>query len=408
MTAQGGRHAQRWTKTKWPPALAVPALVRQSRQSGHDGALSGALPQFRLDQGRAGVGQADRRHRADRFRPVALQSSPSGAGQARARGHPRRRRHCLRVPDASDPGNRQAADRGARPQPRLSQPGRSVVRLSARRRGADHRLRQDHAGGDHGGRHGEHSGDRALGRADAQRLVERRARGLRHGGVAGAPGSRRRQDRLPGIPRHRGVIGAIGRPLQHHGNRVDHERVGGGARHVAARLRRDPGALPRARTDRLRDRPPRGRDRARGPQALGHPYPPGVRERHRRLLGDRRLDQCADPYQRDRPPRRRCAVDRGLGDGRLRRSAARQHAAGGQVSRRGVSPCRRIAGGDARIAASRPHPRRRAHHQRQDHGRERQGGEGAGSGRDPPVRDAVEEHSGLQGVVGKPVRILRS
>ena len=145
-----------------------------------DLALSRALSQFRSDQGGADLGQADHRHRADRLRPVAVQSPPPRARQARARGHSRRRRRRLRVPDASDPGNRQAADRGARPQPRLSQPGRGAVRLSARRRRAHHRLRQDHAGGDHGGGDREHSGDRALGRADAQRLVEGRARGLRH------------------------------------------------------------------------------------------------------------------------------------------------------------------------------------------------------------------------------------
>jgi hypothetical protein len=33
----------------------------------------------------------------------------------------------------------------------------------------------------------------------------------------------------------------------------------------------------------------------------------GLRERHRRQLGHRRLDQCADPSQRHRPPHRRQA-----------------------------------------------------------------------------------------------------
>jgi dihydroxy-acid dehydratase len=42
----------------------------------------------------------------------------------------------------------------------------------ARRRGADDRLRQDHAGGADGGRHGQHPGDRAVGRADAERLAQ--------------------------------------------------------------------------------------------------------------------------------------------------------------------------------------------------------------------------------------------
>ena len=118
-------------------------------------------------------------------------------GRARARGHPRRRRHRLRISLPSDPGNRQAADRGARPQPRLSRPGRGAVRLSARRRRADDRLRQDHAGLHHGGGDGEHPGDRALRRADAERLVEGRARRLRHRGVEGARGTGRRPHRRP-------------------------------------------------------------------------------------------------------------------------------------------------------------------------------------------------------------------
>ena len=64
--------------------------------------------------------------------------------------------------------------------------------------------------------------------------------------------------------------------------------------------------------------------------------------------------------------------DRGLGEVRLRRAAAGQHAAGREISRRGILPRRRPAGGDARTAEGKAHPRRRADHQRQDHGRERQ------------------------------------
>ena len=113
------------------------------------------------------------------------------------------------------------------------------------------RLRQDHAGADHGGGDGEHPGDRAVRRADAERLVEGRARRLRHRRLEGARGAGRRPDRRQGIHRHRDRVGAVGRPLQHHGHRLDHERAGRGARHVAAGLRRDPGAVPRARPDRL-------------------------------------------------------------------------------------------------------------------------------------------------------------
>ena len=106
---------------------------------------------------------------------------------------------------------------------------------------------------------------------------------------------------------HRRVLGALGRPLQHDGHRLDHELAGRGARHVAAGLRRDPRALPRARPDRLRDRQAHRRDGVGGPEAVRHPDPRGVRELHRRQFGDRRLDQRADPHQRDRPPYRRRA-----------------------------------------------------------------------------------------------------
>ena len=44
---------------------------------------------------------------------------------------------------------------------------------------------------------------------------------------------------------------------------------------------------------------------------------------------------------------RRSALDRGLGEDRLRRAAPRQHAAGGRISRRGILSCRRAAGSDA-------------------------------------------------------------
>ena len=297
------------------------------------------------------VRQADHRHRADRLRSQPCNRHHLELAKRVREGIRDAGGIALRISGASDPGNRQAADRGARPQSRLSRPGRGAVRLSARRRRADDRLRQDHARLPDGGGDRQHAGHRALRRPDAQRLAERRAHGLGHRDLEGARGSGRRQDRLQGIHRHRRGLGAVDRPLQHHGHGLDHERAGRSARHVAARLRRDPGALSRARPDRLRDRRARGRDRARGSQAVRYSHARGVRERHRRLLGDRRLDQCADPYQRHRAAYRRRACDRGLGEDRLRRAAAGQHAAGRQISRRGIFPRRRIAGGDARIAA---------------------------------------------------------
>ena len=80
---------------------------------------------------------------------------------------------------------------------------------------------------------------------------QRRAHRFRHRGLESPRAAGRRRDRLRGVHEHRGLLGAVGRPLQHHGHRLDHELAGRSARHVAAGLRRDPRALSRARPDRL-------------------------------------------------------------------------------------------------------------------------------------------------------------
>src|SRR3979490_1551628 len=49
------------------------------------------------------------------LRPLAVQSPPPRSRPPGARGHPHRRRHRVRIPVPSDPGDGQAADRGARP-----------------------------------------------------------------------------------------------------------------------------------------------------------------------------------------------------------------------------------------------------------------------------------------------------
>ena len=82
-----------------------------------------------------------------------------------------------------------AADRGPRPQPGLSRPGRNPVRLPARRRRADHRLRQDHAGLPDGGGDRQHACDRAFRRSDAERLAQWPAHRLRHRGLESARGA---------------------------------------------------------------------------------------------------------------------------------------------------------------------------------------------------------------------------
>jgi dihydroxy-acid dehydratase len=136
-------------------------------------------------------------------------------------------------------------------------------------------------------------------------------------------------------------------------------------------LRRDPRAVQGARAVRLRDRPARGRDGVGRPEAVRHSHARGVREHHHGELGDRRLDQCADPHQRDRAPHRRETHHRGLGEGRLRHPAAGEHAAGRQVPRRRVLSRGRPARRDERAAQGRAPARERHHGERQDHGRER-------------------------------------
>ena len=162
--------------------------------------------------------------------------------RARPRRHPRGRRHRLRIPAASDPGDLQAADREPRPQPRLPLARRGALRLPDRRRRADDRLRQDHAVADHGGGDRRYPRDRAVGRADAQRLVQGRAHGLGHHRVEGARDDGARRDRLQRVPRAGRVVGAVGRPLQHDGHGVDDELPRRGARHEPAGLRGDPRA----------------------------------------------------------------------------------------------------------------------------------------------------------------------
>ena len=53
--------------------------------------------------------------------------------------------------------------------------------------------------------------------------------GFRHRGLEGARAAGRGRDRLRGVHEYRGLLGALGRPLQHHGHRLHHEFAGRGA-----------------------------------------------------------------------------------------------------------------------------------------------------------------------------------
>src|SRR5436190_1628915 len=67
-------------------------------------------------------------------------------------------------------------------------------------------------------------------------------------GIRAACGGR---DRLRRVQENRGLIGAVGWPLQHDGNGLYDELAGRGSGHVTTRMRRDPGPLSRARSDCL-------------------------------------------------------------------------------------------------------------------------------------------------------------
>ena len=123
-----------------------------------------------------------------------------------------------------------------------------------RRCGAHHRLRQDDSRLPDGGGDGEHPNAIVMsGGPMLDGWWKRQARGVRHDRVGGPQALRGRKDHLRRIHGHGVFVSSIGRALQHDGHREFDEFAGRGARHVAARLRHDPRAVPRARTDGVHD-----------------------------------------------------------------------------------------------------------------------------------------------------------
>ena len=293
-SAPGGRRlrSQEWFDNPDNPGMTALYLERY---------LNYGLTRAELQSGKPMIGIAQTGSDL-----VALQPPSPRAGQARARGHPGR-------PAASpfefpchpiqETGKRPTAV--ARPQPRLSRAGRGALRLSARRRGADHRLRQDHAGllmaaatvnipaialsvGPmlNGWHKGERTGSGtivwkarellAAGEIDYDEFMDIVASSAPSVGYCNTMGTATTMNslaealgmQLPGSRRHsRAAIASAARSPTRPGKRIVemvHEDL----------------------------------------QAVRHHDARGVRERHRRQLGDRRLDQRADPPQRHRPPSR--------------------------------------------------------------------------------------------------------
>ena len=167
-------------------------------------------------------------------------------------------------------------------------------------------------------------------------------------------------------------------------------------------------AIPAPYRDRqengLPHRPAHRRHGQGGPEALRHPDQGQFHQRHRRQLGDRRLDQRADPHPGDRAPYRRRARARGFPDLRPQGAAAGQPAAGRRVSGRGLLPRRRRAGGGQRADDAGPDPRERADRQRQDHRRELPQHADPGRQGHPQVRQSAEEGCRLPRAARQSVR----
>ncbi len=109
----------------------------------------------------------------------------------------------LEFPVFSTGRKRAAADRDDVPQSRRHGCGGGDPGQPARRRGADGRLRQDHAGAADGRGFGRHARDRRHRRADAEWLVPGRAGRLGHRALADVGGGQGRHDEPRGFPRRR-------------------------------------------------------------------------------------------------------------------------------------------------------------------------------------------------------------
>ena len=256
------------TNERFRHPTAKPALVSRSRRSRQHRPPHRALHELRDHPGGTPVGEPDHRHRPVRQRPLALQPGAPAAHGAGTGRDPGRGRGSSRVPRAPDPGDRKAPHRRPRPEPRLPRPRRGAARVSARRGGAHHRMRQDHPVAAHGRGHREHPRHRALGGADARRLVPGQARRLGHDRVGGAQALRGRGDRLRGVHRDGGLFGEVRRALQHHGHGLHDELTRRGARDGASRVRGHPRPVQGARAGRVRDRAPDRRDGPRGRHPL--------------------------------------------------------------------------------------------------------------------------------------------
>ena len=135
---------------------------------------------------------------------------------------------------------RQAVDHALPQLPRHGDGG-AAAQPSDRRRRADGRLRQDHAGPGHGRDQHGHAGDLRAGRSDAARQLARRISRLRLRRLEILDGEARRQHHRGRVERDRGRHRPLVRHLHDDGHGRDHDGDRRGARPRAARRVVDPG-----------------------------------------------------------------------------------------------------------------------------------------------------------------------
>ena len=223
-----------------PRGAALRPLVRAGRPAGASATARGCC---RWAMRAADYhGPADHRHPQHLVRPQPLPRPFQEPGRGReARGAAGRG---VSGRDAGDDAVRDLheADDDALPQP-AGDGGRGAdPRASGGRRGADGRLRQDHAGADHGGALGRPADDLPAGGADAARQLCRADAGVGLGRLEVLGRAARRQHQRAAVARDRGRHRAVLRPLHDHGHRLDDDRDR--RRHGADAARRlvDPGA----------------------------------------------------------------------------------------------------------------------------------------------------------------------
>ena len=364
---------------------------------------TGDAPGHRHDRRRLGQAAGRRGLVVERGHPVQPPARP--AGQAVQGRDPRRRRVPDRVHDHRRLRRHLDGPRGDAGLARVPGDHRRLgrggdARRALRRAGHLRRLRQEPPRDAHGRGPGEPAVGLPLRRVDPPRPAQ--GQGHRHRvGLRGRRRPRRRRDGRRRARRHRAQ--RLPERGQLRGD-VHGQHDGGGRRghrDVAARL--GLGSGPRQPPRRLRLRVRAGRRPPAGDRPATAPDHDqgGVRERHRRRHGPRRLHQRRAPPagHRRRGPRR--PRPRRLQQGRGTGPPHRGHQAARRVPHGRHRPDRRGPGGPAPPPRGRSAPRRLPDRHRQDDGREpgrprpagaRRQGHPPAVGRDPPHRRHRRAH----------------